>query len=191
MIRRFHRPIATYLSTNHPVLWVTRMDVAVVMAIVVGAVSVPIVLAANAIKVEWGVVQYGPVSDLVAECRISSKDQNILYALQVFTLGLGAAAALVWFGAVYRSAYKAVALEMRIYPRVVELFAALAILGLAAATAAIAVEFVMNRGECPLVGQEIPGFRESDPPLRVAPPPFGQPQPMAIVGRYLGFLIEP
>lgn len=187
MIRRLHRPIATWLSTNHPVLWVTRVDVAVAMAVAVAVVSVPIVWAASTITAEWTTTIRQINGSMVAECTVSFG--QVLYGLQVLTLGLGAVATFLWFGAVYRSAYKAVAPTMRIYPRIVDLFAALAVVGLATATATVAVEFVanMNRGECPVAGREVDW---GEGRLWVNPP---RPwlQPMEIVGRYLGYMIEP
>jgi hypothetical protein len=68
-------------------------------------------------------------------------------SLWLLTAGLGAAAALIWFGAVYRSAYKAVAPVMRIYPRVIDLFAALSILGFVAATTIVMLDLAMARGD--------------------------------------------
>src|SRR6266545_7203207 len=145
MIQRFHRPVATYLSTNHPVLWVVRFDVAILMAVAVALVGIPIVWTAAA-TTDFLLQMAEEGRDRVPPDRVKRILDNIQISLQLLTAGLGAAAALLWFGAVYRSAYKAVAPAMRIYPRVIDLFAALAIVGFVTATAFVALDLAMARG---------------------------------------------
>jgi hypothetical protein len=144
MIQRFHRPIATYLSTNHPVLWVLRVDVAILMAVAVALAGIPILWIARRITngtllaVEGGYV--GPN-------EANSFLDNLQISLGILAAGLGIVAVLLWFGAVYRSAYKAVAPSMRIYPRVIDLFLVLALIGFVTCSIMVLLDVVMAHGD--------------------------------------------
>jgi len=167
MIQRFHRPIATYLSTNHPVLWVARVDVAMLMAVAVAIAGIPILLIARRLTngallaVEDGFVQQYEADTFL---------DNVQTGLGFLAGGLGVVAALLWFAAVYRSAYKAVAPSMRIYPRVIDLFLVLALVGFVTGSIVVLLDFVMAHGDTPGALQ---------------------PNASAIIAKYLIVMVEP
>jgi len=128
------------------VLWVVRFDVAILMAVAVALVGIPIVWTAAA-TTDFLLQMAEEGRDRVPPDRVKRILDNIQISLQLLTAGLGAAAALLWFGAVYRSAYKAVAPAMRIYPRIIDLFVPLAVVALVAATTVVAIDLAMARGD--------------------------------------------
>jgi hypothetical protein len=145
MIQRFHRPVATWLSTNHPVLWVVRADVAILVAVLLALLGVPIVWTGGTMT-DALLQMVGEGGDRIPRYRVESILDNLQITLQLLTGGLGAAAALLWFGTVYRSAYKAVSPAMRIYPRIIDLFIPLALIAFITATAIVTLDMVMARG---------------------------------------------
>jgi hypothetical protein len=170
MIQRFHRPIATYLSTNHPVLWVARFDIAILMAGALALLGIPIVWTAGATTVSL-LERVLETYDQIPAGAVAILD-NIQISLQLLTAALGIVAALLWFGAVYRSAYKAVAPAMRIYPRVIDLFAALALIGFVTASIIVILDLAMARGDA---GSSY----------------ASQTEPSWILAKYLMAMIEP
>jgi hypothetical protein len=140
MIQRFHRPVATWLSTNHPVLWVARWDVAVLLTVTVLVLGLATAWAGAMAK--RAILRLAP--DLLTTEGALALLYNFHVILDIVLAVLGAAAAIVWFATVTKSMYKAVAPRMRMYPRVVDLFAVLLLIGGATATAIIVLDWVMT-----------------------------------------------
>jgi len=143
MIQRFHRPVATWLSTNHPVLWVARADVAVLLAVILALLGIAIAWA-GALAKQMIFRLANQMPDLVPPEGAVVLLNTFHTVLTIVVAGLGAIAAVIWFATVTKSIYKAVAPRMRMYPRVIDLFAALLLIGGVTATAILLLDWAVG-----------------------------------------------
>src|SRR5262245_9784597 len=105
MLRKLPSQVAAYLSTNQPILWAARIDVAIALAI--GLWTLYLILS-------W------IIGRVLADHR-DALTQNMRTGPVILLLVLGVSAVLFWFSGVQRAAYREVAPSRRRHPSVVEL----------------------------------------------------------------------
>ncbi len=118
MGRALARRFTSYLSTNHPVLWATRLDIALLLAL--GLVALHIVLALAATKV-------GPPGQ-------SGFTPAMRTGLSLVLTALSIAALFFWFSSAQKASYRDIAPSMQKHPSIFALFLACALLLVPSAT---------------------------------------------------------
>ena len=118
MGRALARRFTSYLSTNHPVLWATRLDIALLLAL--GLVALHIVLALAATEV-------GPPGQ-------SGFTPAMRTGLSLVLTALSIAALFFWFSSAQKASYRDIAPSMQKHPSIFALFLACALLLVPSAT---------------------------------------------------------
>ena len=128
MLRSLLRKSSDALSTNHPILWAARLDLALLLAVALLAVCFPL---------GWLSARVGGAAAIT---------QGIRTASTILMFGIVVSAVLYWFSAVQKAAYRDIAPRHQRHPSVLELFVGAALI---AAPGVTLVAIVANFGhEC-------------------------------------------
>lgn len=106
MLRRLLSKTADALSTNHPILWAARLDLALLLAVALSAACLLLV---------W-------LSTLAAEADTTVITPGMRTAPTILMTGISISAVLFWFSAVQKAAYRDIAPSHQRHPSILELF---------------------------------------------------------------------
>jgi hypothetical protein len=112
MGRALARRITAYLSTNHPVLWATRLDIALLLGLGLWALYIPLLVVATQVGAPGQ-------SDFTPAMRTG---------LSLVLTALSVAALFFWFSSAQRANYRDIAPSMQKHPSIIALFVASALL---------------------------------------------------------------